>query len=371
MLVICLHLSIKQPDRLISTLQAELQLDWQYQLSDLVTAIVCAPNGEAWVASSAAGEIIWNPGLTDSAELRVADGQSIDSISFSADSRWLVVGGQAGELLIWNCDDSEQPPQLVSKIKIDKWIEHLAWHPIESHLAISYGSHVKIWDIPNSTEISSQIFTGGNLDRQHQQPASVFDLAWHPNGEYLAMAGSKGVQIWAYLDANPTIGQIEVDIASITIAWARNGDYLAMGNLDRTITVIDWQNPVDRWTLTGCPSKIRQIRWFEDTPSPCFAVASGAMMVLWDLTADATSWNGQYLEGHQDTIAALAAHPCQSIIASASADSYTCLWSAQGEIHQIITADLCKFTVLAWHPQSKYLLIGSQTGSIGRWTLPA
>jgi WD40 repeat protein len=356
---------------LISNSQAELQLEWQGQLSDLVTAIACAPNGESWVASSAAGEITWNRESTELVELTAADGKSIDSISFSADSRWLAAGGQAGELLIWNCDDSEQPPQLVSKIKIDKWVEHLAWHPIESHLAISYGSHVRIWDIPNSTEISSHIFTGGNLDRQHQQPASVFDLAWHPTGGYLAMAGSKGVQIWAYWDANAAIIQIEIDTASITIAWARNGDYLAIGNFDRTLTVIDWENPVDLWTLAGCPSKIRQVMWLKDSLTPCFAVASGAIMLLWHLTTDAASWNGQYLEGHQDTISALAAHPDRSIIASASADGYTCLWSAQGEIQQIITADLRKFTALAWHPQSKYLLIGSETGSIGRWTVPA
>jgi WD40 repeat protein len=351
--------------------QPELQLEWQGQLSDLVTRIACAPNGESWVASSAAGEIIWNRGSTDPIELQAATGKSIDNISFSADRRWLAAGGEAGELLIWNCDDSQQPPQLVSRIKIDKWIEQLAWHPIESNLAISYGAIVKIWDIPNAREIATHTFGGGVEIAAKQHQSSVFDLAWHPRGEYLAMAGYKGVQIWAYLDDSTPIRPIEVEIASIAIAWARNGDYLAIGNLDRTLTVLDWQHPIDRWTLSGFPGKIRQIAWLENSLTPCFAVASGAMMLLWELTADATSWNGQCLEGHQDTIAALAAHPDRSIIASASADGYTCLWSAQAEIYQVISADLRKFTVLAWHPQSKYLLIGSQTGSIGLWSVPA
>jgi WD40 repeat protein len=293
--------------------------------------------------------------------LQAATGESIDSIGFSADSRWLAAAGQAGELLIWNCDDFNLPPQLVSRIKVDKWIEQIAWHPIASHLAISYGAQVKIWDIPKFTEIYTW-----ELDR-----SSVFDLAWHPAGKYLAMAGSKGIQIWADTDSKAAIHRIEVDTASITIAWARNGCYLAAGNLDRTLTIIDWQNPDDRWTLTGCPGKIRQMVWIEDSTTPCLAVASGSAILLWHLTPDLTTWNGLLVEGHQDTVAALAAHPHAPMFGSGSVDGYACLWSAQGELQQIFTDGIGKFTTLQWHPQHKYLITGSQNGSIGCWVIPA
>jgi WD40 repeat protein len=340
--------------------QAQLQLEWQYQLNDLVTAIVCAPNGHGWAASSAAGEIIWNAGLTDPVILQPSNGHSINSIAFSADSRWLAAGGQAGILLIWNCEDCHLPPQLVSKIEIDKWIEHLAWHPIESALAISYGSQMQVWDIPNST-----------LAKQHENRSSIFDLAWHPTGEYLAMSGSKGVQIWAYSDSKVPIQHIEVATASIVITWSRTGCYLAAGNLDRTLTIVDWRQPDDLWTLTGCPGKIRQMTWLEGSTTPCLAVASGTAVLLWNLNPAATTWNGQLLEGHQDTVGTLVAHPALPIVASGSSDGYLCLWSEQGEIHQIITDSISKFTTLAWHPQSEYLVTGSQSGAIGLWTIPA
>jgi WD40 repeat protein len=340
--------------------QSELQLEWQYQLNDFVTSIVCAPNSSGWAASSAAGEVIWNTGLTDPVILQPSDGQSIDSIAFSADSRWLAAGGQAGILLIWNCEDFHSPPQLVSKIEINKWIEHLAWQPIESALAISYGAQVQIWDIPNST-----------LAQQYQNSSSIFDLAWHPTGDCLAMSGSKGVQIWAYSDSKVPIQHIEVDTASIVITWSGNGCYLATGNLDRTLTIIACQQPDDRWTLTGCPSKIRQMTWLEGSTTPCLAVASGTAILLWSLTPAATAWNGQLLEGHQNTVETLVAHPEVSIVASGSIDGYLCLWSEQGEIQQIITDHLSKFTTLAWHPQSEYLVAGSQTGAISLWTIPA
>ena len=341
--------------------QSELQLKWQGQLDDLVTSIACAPNGQSWAASSAAGEVVWNPRQQDLVKLHEADGQSIDRIAFSADSRWLAAGGQAGQLLIWDCADLCRPPQLIHQIKIDKWIEHLAWHPIESHLAVSYGSQVEIWDLPAARAVSTYKF----------DKSSIFDLAWHPTGGYLAMAGYKGIQIWTYQDSKASIQRIELKTASLEIAWSQDGGYLAAGNLDRTLTILDWHNPSEQWTLAGCPGKIRQIVWMASSDTPCFAVASGIAVVLWQLTADAITWEGQCLEGHQDIVTALAAHPQYPIVASGGADGYTCLWSVAGEIHQIITAGSSQFTALDWQRDSAYLLTGSQLGSIELWSMPA
>ena len=340
--------------------QSELQLEWQGQLDDFVTSIACAPNGQSWAASSAAGEVVWNPQQQDIIKLQAADGQTIDCITFSNDSRWLAAGGQSGQLLIWDCADTRHPPQLIHQIHINKWIEHLAWHPIESHLAVSYGSQLEIWDLPAARAVSTYKF----------DKSSIFDLAWHPDGAYLAMAGYKGIQIWADRDSKAPIQRIEVETASLKIAWSNDGCYLAVGNLDRTLTIIDWHNPTERWTLAGCPGKIRHIVWMASSTA-CLAVASGNMVVLWQLTADATAWEGQCLEGHQDIVTALAAHPQCPIVASGGADGYTCLWSVAGEIEQIITTGTSQFTALGWQADSEYLLTGSQLGSIELWTMPA
>jgi WD40 repeat protein len=339
----------------------ELQLAWQGQLDDLVTVLVCAPNGRGWVASSARGELVWNAGLLDLVQLQAADGQSIDSTAFSTDSRWLAAGGQAGEVLIWDCTDANLPPQFAHKLRIGRWIEHLVWHPIEPYLAVSYGAQVQVWDIPTMTAIATWKFA----------KSSIFDLAWHQAGKYLAMAGYQGVQIETLQPEQPPTQRISVATASIKLAWSHNGRYLVAGNLDRTLTIIDWQNPQEQWTLTGCPGKIRQILWVKVSSNPCLAVASGTAIVLWQLNPDTMTWEGLFLEGHQDTVAALAVHPSQPIIGSGSLDGYTCLWSAQGEIGQIIVTDHAPVTTLAWHLNADYLLTGSQLGSIGLWQIQA
>jgi WD40 repeat protein len=338
--------------------RSTLELAWQGQLSDLVTALVCAPNGSGWVASSAAGEVSWMSGLLDRVELQSAVGMSIDSIAFSADSRWLAAGGQAGELLIWNCEDPHLPPQLVSTIGVNRWIEHLAWHPTKSALAISYGAQIEIWDI----EADQQLVTW-KFDR-----SSIFDLAWHPTGSYLAVAGYKGVQIWSPDNPTVPVQRISLDTASLTIAWSDDGSYLAVGNLDRTLTIVDWHHPADPWILQGCPGKIRQIAWISGHTALCLAVASGSELVIWNLSADLTNWDGQLLDGHQDIIKSLVSHPQLPLVASGGADGYTCIWSATGSIEQIITNGINKFTTLRWHPQGEYLVTGSQTGSIELWT---
>ena len=336
---------------------AELQLAWEGQLNDFVTGLAYSPDGAGWAASSAAGEVIWVTTGNEPVVLQAANGKSIAGIAFSADSQWLAAGGQAGRLLIWNCEDAHIPPQLVD-IGVEQWIEHLVWHPTKPELAISYGSQVQIWDALTSTELVTWKF-----------PNSVFDLAWHPGGA-VAVAGYKGVHIWSPQDRTAPNYHLEVDTATIGIAWSRDGRYLAAGNLDRTLTIVDWHHPDDPWTLQGCPGKVRQLSWLAGTTTPCLAVASGTAIVLWNLDSDATMWDGQLLEGHQDIVAALTAHPQEPIWASGGADGYTCQWSAQG-LEQILNQSLSKITALAWHPQHLYLVTGSQTGTIQLWVIPA
>ena len=357
---------------LVPTLSSELQLEWQGQLNDLVTDLVFAPNGTSWAASSAAGEVVWNAGGKEIVSLWASDSPmerlcqrvearlTIDSIAFSADSRWLAAAGQAGQLLIWNCDDPIRPPQLVSKTSVNKWIEHLAWHPTEALVAIAYGAQLQILDVVGET---APIFW--QLDR-----SSIFDLAWHPDGKYLAVAGYQGMQIWTPRESEPPI-YIAVATASIKLSWSSDGRYLVAGNLDRTVTIIDWDHPSDPWLLQGCPGKIRQMVWLKGTTTPCLAVASGMAIVLWQLTEDLLTWDGQCLEGHQGNVKALAPHPDVPIFGSGDDRGCLCLWSADGEIIQVLTDDGDGLTALAWQPHGEYLAAGTQTGSIGQWSIPA
>ncbi len=341
--------------------QSELELGWQCQLRDLVTGLSCAPDGRGWAASSAAGEVVWNTGLSQIVSLKAADGQSIEDVAFSADGRWLAAGGQAGKLLIWDCED-RLLPQLVQVVDIDKWIEHLVWHPSQPTIAIGSGNRVKIWDAIAQAEVTTWQLT----------KSSIFDLAWHPGGAELAVAGYQGIEIWSPHAPTAASERIDVDTATIAIAWSADGRYLAAANLDRQLTIVDRQQPCESWTLQGCPGKIRQLAWLVGTDTPCLAVASGSTIVLWDLSADATTWDGRLLTGHQDIITMTISDPHAPSLASGGADGYTCVWQSTGEITQILShPTVSGFTKLSWHPDRLYLATGTQIGQICLWVMPA
>jgi WD40 repeat protein len=341
-----------------------LQLEWQTELNDLITKLAWSPNGDNWVGSSAAGEILWVSPDRESTILHESDGYSIDSLNYSADALWLAAGGRAGKLSVWSCAAMDLPPQLQIEIDLGGWIEHLAWHPTDPRLAIATGRDIKIWDIHTNTEIMTWRF----------DKSSVFDLAWHPGGKYLAVAGYKGVQIWQLREVDP-VYRLEVDTASLNVAWSHDGRYLVAGNLDRTLTLLDWHQPQDPWILQGCPGKIRHLAWLK-TEIPCFAVASGTAIVLWTLTPNSLDWTGCALEGHEGVIGAISAHPQIPMLISGDTDGYACLWSATGSIpqpegyanEQIITSDLSEYTAFAWHPYGKYLATGTKMGEIGLWS---
>jgi WD40 repeat protein len=341
-----------------------LQLEWQTALDDLVTELVWSPNGREWVGSSAAGAILWVSEDREPTILHESAGYSIDSLSYSTDGRWLAAGGRSGILTIWSCEVVASPPQLAIEINIGSWIEHLAWYPAENWLAIANGRHIKIWDVHTNTEIISWSF----------DKSAVFDLAWHPGGKYLAVAGYKGVQIWELGGVDP-VYRLDVDTASLNVAWSHDGRYLVAGNLDRTLTLLDWDHPQDPWILQGCPGKIRHLTWLNDE-IPCLAVATGTVLVLWTLTPDSLDWVGRVLEGHEGVIGAISAHPQTPILISGDTDGYACLWSATGSIpqmggyaiEQIITSDLSEYTAFAWHPHGKYLATGTKMGEIELWS---
>ncbi len=285
----------------------------------------------------------------------------MQAVAFSADGCWLAAGGQAGKLLIWDCGN-RQPPQLVQTIEIDEWIEHLIWHPSQPQLAIGSGNRVKIWDATAKREVTTWTF-----DR-----SSIFDLAWHPDGTELAVAGYKGVQIWTPPAPKVAPQRIDVDTATIAIAWSADGRYLAAGNLDRTLKIVDRQQLADCWTLQGFEGKIRQLAWLVGTETPCLAVASGTTIVLWTASADATTWESQLLTGHQDIVTAAIAHPQAPSLASGGADGYTCVWTADGRVEQILSHPIAsRFTQLSWHPDRLYLATGTQSGHICLWMVPA
>lgn len=310
--------------------------------------------------ASAAGEVALDRDAGDPVILRQADGQSVNALGFSADGDWLAAGGQSGEVLVWAAQSPESPP-IWTQSREGTWIDRLAWHPTQPQLAYAVGPHVQIWDIPQAERIAELDFAD----------SSVLHLAWHPTGSHLAASGHGGIKVWSAENWANSPKAIAVPGASLHCAWSADGRYLGSGNLDRTLTVAEWESPPP-WLMQGFPGKVRQVDWSAlETPSgsPLIAAACVEGITVWERQAQAKGWKSRVLEHHRQRVNAIAFQPDTDLLAAAGDDGLVTLWSQGRTLGQTLKFPEGGCTALAWHPTDSSLSVAGSTGDVVTWQL--
>jgi WD40 repeat protein len=349
-----------------SSKQPELEPAWESHLQDYVTALVYSPTGRQLAASSAAGEIYLYPEQGERLRLLDVDGTSVDGLAFSADGQFLAASGQRGQVWIWHvgqplAQSSEPPPLLAQLDHAPTWVDRLVWSPNQNLLAFSLGKYVQVWDA-NRAEIATTLAF---------ETSSVLDITWHPDGQRLTVAGYQGVKVWNSQDWDDDPYLLDIPSASVAVAWSPDGQYLAAGNLDRTITVLAWENPTP-WVMRGFPGKIRRLGWSRvagKAGAAVLAAASVEGVVIWEKAKDpAVGWEGNVLEGHFDNVQDIRFHPQSLLLASAGRDGLVYLWQKARQAVQSLAGAPEGFSSLAWHPQGLYLAAGGQGGEIMVWS---
>lgn len=358
-----------------------LDLQWQNTLSDYVTAVTWSPDGNILSASSAAGEVLlWKAdGII---QLQEVTEKSVDCLAFSKDGQFLATAGQDGKVKIWRLpqippnsplkreEKLTSPPfptreggsgglgQLIATLEnAPAWVDQLAWSPRANQLAFSIGRYVQIWDASEGEVVATLNF----------EASSVLGMSWRPDGEFLAIAGNKGAKVWNARDWDDDPFVVDMPAASLAIAWSPDGKYLASGNLDFSITVLEWDNPRFPWVMRGFPGKIRSLAWSQ--ASSLFASSSVEGIVVWEKHPDeSVGWESRVLDAHNGVVVAIAFCPGSLLLASAADDGWVCLWQKAQQIGQILPGAPGGFSCLAWNPQGHQLATGGQKGELLIWS---
>lgn len=331
---------------------------WSGTLGEYVTAIAWSSK-DILGASSAAGEVVlWNNDSLVTLCPSNEASKSIDCLAFSHDGQFLAAGGQDGNVRIWRI--REQPELMTTLKNAPNWVDRLKWSPRSNLLAFSLGRYVQIWDAEEQSIVTTLAF----------EASSVLEMAWRPNGEHLAIAGDRGAKVWSRdnWDEEPYI--IHMDAASMAIAWSGDGRYIASGNLDYTITVLDWNSPFP-WVMRGFPGKIRNLAW--STPkqgtAPILAASSAEEIAVWrKAKEDRDGWNARILDLHGGVVRDLAFQPHSLLLASAADDGRLCLWQKAKQVGQILAGTAQGFSSLAWHPKGHLLAGGGKDGELIIWS---
>lgn len=339
----------------------QLDIDWQGELADYITAIAWSPDGQSLAFCSAAGEVgLYTVTAQTVQYLQSATGRSVDCLAISPDGQFLAVGGQDGAVKIWHMHAAQADP-IITLENGSAWVDRLQWHPTMNQLAFGLGRYVQIWDAESDDIVTTLNFAS----------SSVLGMDWHPSGQWIALCGHRGAQVWNATDWDDDPQVLEIPSASVAIAWSTDGLYLADGNLDSTLTVVEWSRPQHPWVMQGFPGKVRQLAWSQQltqTGAPLLATSSSESIVIWERSIDeSVGWANQVLDAHEGIIQAIAFQPQSLLLASAAEDGCVCLWQESQELVQVLEGSPHGLSCLAWHPRGSLLAAGGQAGEIRVW----
>ncbi|ELS01613.1 WD40 repeat-containing protein [Xenococcus sp. PCC 7305] len=337
-----------------SIAKKQFQLRQTEKFNEYIRSLAWSPSGDRLAVISSGGELaLWQEGKVDF--LQVASNSSLDCVGFSASGQYLATGGQSGKIQIWQLVANSQAFELIATLDNGSaWIDSLAWNPQQNLLAFAVNRQVKIWSGQTQSIVQDLDFAA----------SSVFNLAWHPQGNFLAVSGHGGVKVWQSDDWEQEPYQLAVPGASLDCAWSSDGKYLASGNLDRTISLLHWDNPPP-WLMQGFPGKVSQVVWSHHQDQSLLAATCQEGIIIWQFDRKSKNWQSHVLQ-HQKIVHAIAFAPNSSLLASTGDDGSIKLWQQGKKLKQTLERGT-GLSCLAWHPQGKYLAAGAQDGALTIW----
>lgn len=260
------------------------------------------------------------------------------------DGRSAASAGEDGRVLLWDPATGETTAELAAEAS---WVEHLDWAADGRVLAAAAGETIHLWR------------DGQPLGLWSEARRRVLAMAWAPDGRRLATAANKGLCLWR-LGGPAPVQLLEFPGAPVAAAWAPSGKALAVGTQDGFLHI--WHQgdgrPARQLTMRGYPGKVACLAWHPRRPQ--IATAGGPEVVLWP-TDPGAARKAQPLQGHGDTVTALAYAPGGALLASGDRGGRLCLWDAKGLPMQI--AELGdEVTSLSWGGAGERLAAGTRGG---------
>jgi serine/threonine protein kinase len=270
------------------------------------------------------------------------------------------------------------------------YIAAMAWMPSSKRI-VSAGNSVQIWDA--TTGGHALIIRVGSFQTDPNQPptytASITTMAPSSDGKYIAAGIEPGTDVGTaqsntsmYIWATDTGRTIRHSTQNVTkLSWSPESTLSASSDSNTTNIQI-WNALTGEQLITykGHTAPVNAIAWSSD--GKYIASANGAdysyyadpgtvNIHVWDI---ATAQMRLIYHGHTDTVNALAWSPRSQLIASASGSSSTQKKNPNDQTVQVWSPDHDKPLLIyhghsgsvnsvAWSPDGKYIVSGSETNS--------
>jgi WD40 repeat protein/transcriptional regulator with XRE-family HTH domain len=285
------------------------------------------------------------------------------------------------------------------------WVNHLAWSPDGSNVAVASGSNVvSIWHIKKETIIfyyptlngwvndvswsktnwiaaATADYHGGSLQIwKFPEKAPVFTLkrsyslrsvSWSPNGQYLALSGrTPVVEVW-----DPFIPRLMSQYSDSTLGllgitrvkWSPSGKFLACAADDNTAHVWEALTSKPRTIYRGHQNRVHDLDW---SPDERHIVSAGSDKTsrVWEASSGRTLCT---YRGHAGVVEGVDWSPRSKYIATASSDFTAHVWEPfTGKLTAIYGGHSSIVETVLWTTDGTTLAIGTDKEGVEIWQAP-
>ncbi len=329
-----------------------------------VRTLAVSPDGK-YIATGTIGHdnsvYIWN--IQTGKELaRMPLTNSVDSVKFSLDSRYLVSAGEDNTVRVWNVPTGTE---LFHFSKVGT-IVSASFSPDGKYIAagsISDGA-VHIWNAVNGNVVTT-IYPGGITI---SSVAQIYFIAFSPDGRYILSGGYSPYQysnqsllgLWDVISGNEIV-QFEYSGAVSSGAFSPDGKYVVTGGMDNTVRIWDTSSgsEIARMTLN---SSVTSVAFSPDGKS----VVSGSddhTVRVWNIASKAEIARINF----SGNVTSVSYSPDGRYVLSGSEDHTARLWNAEtgGEIARITHNGAVNS--VAFTPNGQYMVSGSNDGTVCIW----
>ncbi|HEX8229745.1 MAG TPA: WD40 repeat domain-containing protein [Chloroflexia bacterium] len=258
-------------------------------------------------------------------------------------------------------------------------VNSLSWSPDSRYLASgSMDTTVRIWEVGNGRTIQTLTGFRGNLSA----------VAWSPDGRYLATGSNEPgdtLRIWSTTNwqvvhsVNPAR-----DGLVKSLSWSPDSKYIAVGIRDISLTtptlralasVYDVAGMQLVSSLTNQSGLVDSVDWSPDGRHVAVSLSRGAggSILIWEALAGGSSGRVKFvLEGHNGPVGSVSWSPAGEEIASGSQDMTVKIWDASTGQPIATMSDHSlqaggSVTSVAWSPDGRRLASASWDKTVRTW----